>query len=79
MSWDRYMKDSNATWAGFLDLMKIKYNSSIVHARTRDAILAISLFDEIKKPDDGPRNTRNSSAAAKTVNEILLRAKDLPA
>eukprot|EP00171_Calliarthron_tuberculosum_P008499 IDg8499t1 len=60
------------------ELMLTTYNSEVVHSRTRDAILSVSLVEEIAKSDDGPQNTKFSRAVTRTANQILRFAKDLP-
>lgn len=78
MSWERYVKEIQATWEGYKVMMSKRHNSSSVHARTRESIMAISLKGAAQKPDTGPLNTRNSRAVTKTVDKIVKLAKDLP-
>ncbi len=78
MAYERYCAQPNASWTGFIDLMNNTYNSEIIHARTRNAIMSVSLRDELFQPDDGSKNTRHSGAVTRTANKILKYAKDLP-
>lgn len=59
-------------------MMAETYSSDVVHARTRNAIMAVSLRAELEGPDEGPKATRNYRAVTRAINRILSLAKDLP-
>eukprot|EP00171_Calliarthron_tuberculosum_P015218 IDg15218t1 len=59
MCWERYVASTTANWEGFLRLITNTYSSDVVHARTRSAIMVVSLRSELEGADDGPSATRN--------------------
>ncbi len=79
MRWERFCDTPGASWFSFKEMMQATYNSEIVHARTRDAIMSVSLSAELAAENDGPLVSRHSRAVTRTANKILRLAKDLPA